>query len=70
MSAGIFLTVKDLMTLTGCNNERSAAKSHQVIRECIAVGKRKLTIKEYCDYEKINLKEVWDILRKEQNFPF
>ena len=70
MDKGIFLTVKDLMRLTGCDNENSAAKSHRAIRDSIAKGKRKLTIKEYCEYEKINFKEIWDIVRKGQSYPF
>lgn len=64
MGKGYFLTVKDLMTLTGGINETSAQRSHKLIRECIKGKKRKLTIKEYCDYEGLDYKEIWAVLRQ------
>ena len=70
MNKGIFLTVKDLMELTGCNNENSAGKMHRSIRDSISKGKRKLTIKEYCQFERINTEEVWGIIRRDQKYPF
>ena len=63
MEGGIFLTVKDLMKLTGSSNYNSCANLHRAIRDSIADGKRKLTIKEYCDHEKIDFAYVWQVLR-------
>jgi hypothetical protein len=63
MNSGIFLTVKDLMQLNGGNNYFSCAKQHRALRDTIATGKRKLTVKEYCDYEKIDFNYVWSVLR-------
>jgi predicted ester cyclase len=64
MEKGIFLTVKDLMRLNGCNNEASAGRMHRAIRDSIAENKRKLTIKEYCQYERLDFKEIWLFLRE------
>lgn len=65
MEGGIFLTVKDLMKITGSNNYNSCANLHRAIRDSIAKGKKKkLTVKEYCDLEKIDFAYVWDFLRK------
>lgn len=64
MEGGIYLTVKDLMRLTGTNNYFSAAKSHRAIRDAIAPDKRKLTIQEYCKYEGVVYEEVMAFLRK------
>jgi protein-disulfide isomerase len=64
MSSGIFLSIKDLMFLTGSNNYKSCAKAHHAIRDALAANKRKLTIKEYCDFEKLNLEEILQEIRK------
>lgn len=64
MDKGIFLTVKDLMRLTGSDNEASAGRMHRAIRDSIAKDKRKLTIKEYCQYERLDFKEIWIFLRE------
>ncbi len=63
MGRGIFLTIKDLMILTGSLSYNSSAYSHLGIRSAIAHRKRKLTIKEYCEYEKIDFEYVWNYLR-------
>lgn len=63
MESGIFLNIKDLMKLLGSNNYSSCANQHKVIRDCIAQGKKKLTVKEYCDYEKLDFNEVWKFLK-------
>lgn len=63
MEKGIFLTVKDLMRLTGGDNETSAQRTHRTIRDALRKNKRKLTIQEYCDYEGLNFDEIWAFLR-------
>ena len=58
MEGGIFLSVKDLMKLIGSNNYSSTATLHRTIRDCVGtnkgMGKKKLTVQEYCDYERID----------------
>lgn len=63
MEGGIFLTVKDLMILTGSNNYNSTGNLHRAIRDSIAKSKKKITIKEYCEHEKIEFDYVWQVLR-------
>jgi hypothetical protein len=63
MEGGIFLTPKDLMKLHSNNNYASCANQHRIIRACIAEGKKKLTVKEYCEYEVIDFDYIWKILR-------
>lgn len=63
MEHGIFLTIKDLMKLTGSYSYSSTAAAHLRIRDAIARNKRKLTIKEYCEYEVIDFDYVWKYLR-------
>ena len=60
---GIFLTVKDLMLLTGSNSYQSCSRLHRTIRDAIASDKKKITIREYCNYEKIDFNEIWKFLR-------
>ena len=64
MEGGIFLTAKDLMKLNGSSNYNSCANLHRAIRDSITTGKKKLTVKEYCDHEKIDFAYVWDFVRK------
>lgn len=63
MEGGIFLTVKDLMKITGSNNYNSCGNLHRAIRDSIAKGKKKLTVKEYCDHEQIDFDYVWNFIR-------
>ena len=63
MEGGIFLTAKDLMKLNGSTNYNSCANLHRAIRDAIEKGKRKLTVKEYCEYEKIDFDYIWKTLR-------
>ena len=63
IKGGIFLTVKDLMKLTGNTNYSGCAGIHRTIRDSLGTGKKKLTIKEYCDYEQIEFPYVWQVLR-------
>jgi hypothetical protein len=66
---GIFLTVKDLMHLTGNKNYSASRNYHQQIRDSIGQNKRKLTIYEYCNYEGVGFAEIWTILRVGQAIP-
>ena len=65
MKRGIFLTVKDLMRLTGSNSYEATRQLHKSIREAIVINKRKLTIKEYCKFEVIEYNEVIEFLNKD-----
>lgn len=67
LKGGIYLSVKDLMIITGRTNYNSSQREHQTIRECIQANKRKLTVKEYCEYEGISYAEVVAILNKFRN---
>ena len=63
MDGGIFLTIKDLMTLMGSNSYTSVAKEHMEIRDALQKKTKRITIKEYCEYEKIDFAYVWEVLR-------
>ena len=52
------------MFLTGSDNYKSCAKAHHAIRDALARNKRKLTVREYCDFEKISFDEIFKELRK------
>ncbi len=64
MTRGIFLTVKDLMRLTGSNSYEATRQLHKAIRNKIKEGKRKLTIKEYCNHEGLDYQEIIEFLEK------
>jgi hypothetical protein len=63
METGIFLTVRDLMKVTGSYSYFGTAKAHRNIRDAISLNKRKITIQEYCKYEGISFDEIWAFLR-------
>lgn len=63
MEGGIFLTIKDLQILTGCNNYRSACRQHIALRDSLGKKGKHITIKEYCDYEKLDFEYIWNFLR-------
>lgn len=64
MSWGIFLTIKDLQRLLGCDNYKSAARQHLAIRDALGKKGNKLTIKEYCACEDLDFNYVWNYLRE------
>lgn len=63
MEGGIFLTVKDLMKLLGYDQYNSALREHLAIRDSLGKKDKRLTIKEYCEYEKVDFNYVWEYLR-------
>jgi len=65
MEGGIFLTIKDLQKLIGSDSYRSAARQHQGLRDVLE--KKLITIKEYCEYEKLEFEYVWSFLRAKKN---
>lgn len=63
MEGGIFLTVKDLQRLLGCDHYNTANRQHLAIRDALGKKSRYITIKEYCDYEELDFEYVWVFLR-------
>ena len=63
MNGGIYLTIKDLQILLGCDNYKSAARHHQCIRKNMNKESNPITIEEYCLHHQINFQYVWGILR-------
>jgi hypothetical protein len=63
MESGIYLTIRDLMTLTGLYSYSGAGKAHRIMRDAMAPNKKKITIREYCEYEGVSFDEVWEFLR-------
>ncbi len=63
---GILLTVKDLMKITGSESYRGSAYLHKAVRDCLGKKGRKLTVKEYCEYEDLDFTYVWSVLREKK----
>ena len=62
LTGGIFLSVKDLMVLTGITHYEYARRKHKAMRDVLAPDKRKLTVAEYCRHENIDYDEVMKVL--------
>jgi len=80
MNSGLFLSVKDLMVLSGIANYDTARKEHAYIRLSLCknskqpivdkrIAKRKLTISEYCKYMGLDFAEIWRFLRGKESHP-
>lgn len=65
MEGGIFLSIKDLQKLLGSNSYRTVARQHQALRDIL--NKLHITVKEYCEYEKLDFEYVWNFLRQKKN---
>jgi hypothetical protein len=63
MESGIYLTIKDLMKLTGSYSYAGTGNTHRALKDAIAPNKRKITIREYCTYEGVSFEEIWEFLR-------
>ena len=67
MEGGIFLTIKDLMRLTGSNSYNGTGHQHRAIRDSLSIKARgKITVKAYCEHEGIDFQYVWEFLRKKK----
>jgi hypothetical protein len=78
MSNGLFLTVKDLMRLNGTDSYKTAQREHSTLRDVLNKNidepkkgrlnflKRRITIREYCEYVQVDFKEIWDFLREKE----
>lgn len=79
-SKGIFLSIKDLMLLNGSDSYVATQREHSALRSVLEEEKpkmkkrlagrgkclkRKITIREYCEYMQLDYQEVWDFLRGE-----
>ena len=67
MAGGIFLSIKDLMLLTGNGIYNNAQREHLAIRDSLGKKDKKLTIREYCEFEGIAFDYVWEFLRGKQS---
>lgn len=68
MDEKIFLTIKDLMILVGYSCYNSAQRYHKTIRKKLGKEKsHKLTIREYCVFEKVDFNYIWEVLRGEKH---
>jgi len=65
MEGGIFLSIKDLQRLLGSESYRTVARQHQALRDIL--NKLHITVKEYCEYEKLDFEYVWNFLRQKKN---
>ena len=61
LKGGIFITPKEIQELTGLSLNK-AQQEHQTIRDALGKTTKRLTVREYCEYHKLNLEEVIDYL--------
>ncbi len=59
----MLISIKDLQKLMGTQWYNSAQKRHKAIRERIQVGKKDLTIREYCDHSGSSYRHTYEVLR-------
>lgn len=67
MEGGIFLSIKDLQKLLGCESYKTANSEHKSLRDVLNKKTKHITIKEYCEYEGIDFAYVWGFLRAKVN---
>lgn len=61
IKGSIYLTPKDIQLIVGCAIN-AARKEHASIRD--ALGKARITVKDYCEYWKTSVEEVVACLNK------
>lgn len=64
MNSGIFITVHDVQKLLGCESYKTANNYHLAVRDALnKKHSKRLTIKEFCEYEELDFAYVWEVLR-------
>ena len=65
MVGGIFITVNDVQLLLGCERYNTAWIYYKSVRDAInKKHSKKITIKEFCDYEELDFNYIWHLLRE------
>ncbi len=63
METGIFISIRDVMVLLGNNRYNTALEYHLSVRDALGKSKKRITIKEFCEYEQLDFDYVWQVLR-------
>ena len=64
MVGGIFISVSDVQVLLGCERYATAWAYYNSVRDAIAKKhSKKITIKEFCEYEELDFEYIWKTLR-------
>lgn len=63
MVGGIFITVKDVQKLLGCDRYNTAQSYLQTVKEATKKRSRHITIKEFCEHEELDFDYIWRIIR-------
>lgn len=61
LKGGIYITAKDIQILNNCSLTK-AKQEHLAVRDALEVEPRKLTVKAYCDYWKLDYDTVVNYL--------
>jgi len=61
LKGGIFITPTDIQLITGLSHNK-AQQEHKAVRDALGKTTKRLTVREYCDYHKLNLDEVIDCI--------
>jgi hypothetical protein len=64
MEGGIFISVKDIQVLLGCKRYNTALEYHLTVRDALGKSKKRITIKEFCEYEQLEFDYIWKVLRE------
>jgi hypothetical protein len=59
----VFLSIKDLQQLLGCESYKTAHRIHMSLRDALGRKSKYLLIREYCDYEGFDFDYIWEVLR-------
>jgi hypothetical protein len=63
LKGGIFITAKEIQLMDGCHL-RTAYTKHKFIRESLDMKGKHLTVRQYCEFEGIDLDEVIESLNQ------
>jgi hypothetical protein len=63
MVAGIFITVRDVEILLGCERYNTAQTYLKTAKDANKIKRRYMTIKEFCIYEELDFEYIWRIIR-------
>ena len=63
LKGGIFITAKEIQLMIGCHL-RTAYTKHKFIREMLEMKGKRLTVRQYCEFEGIDQDEVIELLNQ------
>ena len=62
LHGAMLITTRDIQLILRTSCERTAQQDHKLVRDGLGKNRKRLTIKQYCDYWELDLEDTLNFL--------